>query len=140
MAVPMGNEDAERSGQIPPRDKGIAAEEGASEFIRKKGYRILRMNWRCRKGEIDIVAMDGDTLVFIEVKSRGSLSHGTPGEAVTVTKQRRIVAAATLCALHLGMEERAMRFDVVEVVGSGACARYQLWRSAFTPGGRYLPL
>lgn len=120
---------------------GHTAESGAAEFLKKQGYRILHLNWRCRRGEIDIVAEEGRTIVFVEVKLRGQSSHGTPAEAVTLRKQTRIVLAATLYAVQHSLQDRALRFDVVEALedpGSGSIT-FRLWRDAFTPSGSYQP-
>ena len=91
---------------------GRAAEEDACRFLRDCGYEIVARNWRTVRGEIDIVARDGPTLVFVEVKSRSRPGFGGPEAAVHPAKQRRLIAAArgflgrTDCRLPV-------RFDVV---------------------------
>ena len=77
--------------------------------------RILARNFRCRSGEIDIVADDRGTVVFVEVKERRGDSHGTAVEAVTPTKRRRIVRAARVYAATHGLSESALRFDVLAI-------------------------
>jgi putative endonuclease len=76
---------------------------------------ILARNYRCRVGEIDIVALDRETLVFVEVKERHCDSHGTAVEAVTLRKRRRVVRAARLYAASEGRSEESVRFDVVAI-------------------------
>jgi putative endonuclease len=97
---------------------GALGEELAARWYCDQGYTVVERNWRCRAGEIDLVASRDAVLVFCEVKTRSSRRHGHPAEAVTVTKPRRI----RRLAIHwLAGRERwydEIRFDVAEVVGS----------------------
>ena len=77
--------------------------------------RILARNFRCRSGEIDVVAKDGATLVFVEVKERRGESHGSAVEAVTERKRARVVRAARIYAASKGLSESPIRFDVVAI-------------------------
>jgi putative endonuclease len=92
---------------------GDRGERAAARFLRRQGMRVVVRGYRTTQGEIDLIARDGDTLVFVEVKTR---RHGTPSEAVTPEKQRRL----TLAALHFlkahGLLHRRGRFDVVAIV------------------------
>ena len=90
---------------------GARAEEACSELMQRAGLRILARNWRCRLGEIDLVADDAGTLVFAEVRLRRSPRFGGAAGSVTVAKQSRLVAAAGLYAA--GRRERPCRFDVL---------------------------
>ncbi|GGM84960.1 UPF0102 protein [Thermopolyspora flexuosa] len=92
---------------------GRHGEEIAAAFIRNSGMRILERNWRCREGEVDILARDGDTLVAVEVKTRSGHSHGTALEAVTPEKVARLYGLATRWLA--GRRERfaRVRVDVV---------------------------
>lgn len=94
---------------------GKKGEALAAARLEAEGYQILTRNWRCPRGEIDVVAKDGDTLVFIEVKTRRSALCGSAAEAVDVRKQERL----RLLARHFLFEQRcgapAYRFDVVAV-------------------------
>lgn len=94
---------------------GKKGEDLAAKHLEKKGYVILARNWRCQSGELDLVAKDGDTLVFIEVKTRRTVVCGFPAEAVNVKKQEKV----RLVARHFLYENRigasAYRFDVVAV-------------------------
>jgi putative endonuclease len=97
---------------------GALYEQRAVEFLQEKGYGILERNYRCRHGEIDIVARYGKQYVFIEVKYRKDLRKGDPAEAVDFYKQKRIryMARHYLYSHHIG-EEVPCRFDVVAILG-----------------------
>ncbi|CAN5809209.1 YraN family protein [soil metagenome] len=92
---------------------GDRGERAAARYLRRQGLRVLIRGYRTALGEIDLIARDGDTLVFVEVKAR---RRGVPAEAVTLEKQRRL----TLTALHFlkrnGLLEQRSRFDVVSIL------------------------
>lgn len=115
---------------------GEAGESLACRHLEGLGYRILARNFRCRSGEIDVIARDGDVTVFVEVKDRGGRSHGEGHESVTLGKRRRVVRAARLYAASHGLSEQPIRFDVVSIErGSGGDAiRHD--QSAFDSDGR----
>ena len=95
---------------------GSLGERIAATYLTAAGLRLLDRNWRCREGELDIVAREGDALVFCEVKTRRGVGYGFPVEAVTVAKQRKLrVLAQRWLAAH---DEHApdLRFDVVGVL------------------------
>ena len=97
-------------------DLGAHGERIAAAYLTDSGLRVLDRNWRCRDGELDIVARDGDALVFCEVKTRRAVGFGHPVEAVGHVKQRRLrVLAQRWLATH---DEHApeLRFDVVGVL------------------------
>jgi len=98
-------------------DFGSWGEEVACRHLKAKGYEILERNFRCRRGELDIVAKIGTTLCFVEVKSRKGMSTGFPSEAVTMEKQQHLRSAAMLY-LHThscqGVEQ--LRMDVIEIL------------------------
>jgi len=103
------------------RDLGLRGEEAAARWYVRAGYEIIDRNWRCRGGEIDLVATvpDGSIVVFCEVKTRSSTAFGTPEEAVTSPKQRRLrrLAARWLSEQRTdAWPVRAVRFDVVAVL------------------------
>ncbi|MGW4478589.1 YraN family protein [Rhodococcus triatomae] len=101
---------------------GALGEDLAVEHLVGRGMSVLARNWRCRYGEVDVIAEAGDAVVFVEVKTRTGCGHGTPAEAVTYTKQARI---RRLAALWLREQERGwrrVRFDVVAVVLAPGCA------------------
>lgn len=93
--------------------RGAAAEEQAAEFLRKKGFKILARNYLARGGELDIVAREGKTLVFVEVKSRASEAFGGAVAAVTPAKQKRVVAAAVQYIKENRPAYDSIRFDVI---------------------------
>lgn len=106
----------------------IRGENLASDYLTKKGYKILERNFRKRYGEIDIVALDRDTLVFIEVKTRRSSQFGSPLEAITPWKLKSVIKTAYFYKLtHPKLPER-LRIDAVSVklVNSGACEEIEL--------------
>ena len=90
---------------------GARAEDLCAQLLARAGLRVLARNWRCRLGEIDLVAEDAGTLVFAEVRYRGSASHGGAAESITAAKQARIIAAAR--AFLRGRPEANCRFDVL---------------------------
>lgn len=94
---------------------GRTGERLAAEALVSRGYRILERNFRCSSGEIDLVAEEGQDLVFVEVKTRRGNMYGLPEEAVTLRKQRKLVQIAThYLDLHT-CSERSWRIDVVAV-------------------------
>lgn len=108
-------------------DKG----EGlAVTFLRKNGYRIRERNYRTKIGEIDIIADDGDTLVFVEVKTRESIACGRPFEAVTADKKRKIAGTALQYLMRF-KEVPPCRFDVVSIYFEKGRPECELIRDAF---------
>lgn len=99
------------------REIGSAFEKQAGEYLKKIGYSIIEYNFQCRMGEIDIVAGDGKTLVFCEVKYRSDNQKGTPFEAVTVSKQKKICRAALYYMTKHQITDTACRFDVIGITG-----------------------
>jgi putative endonuclease len=97
------------------RALGQAGEDRAAAWYRAHGYAILHRNWRCREGELDLVARRGRELVFVEVKTRRTDRFGTPAEAVTPAKQRRLRALAGRYVAATGARG-AVRFDVVSIL------------------------
>ena len=95
--------------------KGGIGEARVAEFLKKKKYEILEMNFSVQGGEIDIVAKQKDTIVFVEVKSRLTATYGLPREAVTKTKQQHIVRTATAYLQRKKLFGSPVRFDVAEV-------------------------
>jgi len=94
---------------------GRAGEVKAAEFIKSKGYKILKTNYKTALGEIDIIALDGDVLVFIEVKTRSSDEYGAPSEAVNLKKQEKYYKTATYYLQREKKLNSLCRFDVIEI-------------------------
>ena len=101
------------------RALGAAGEEAVGRWYTDAGYRVVDRNWRCREGELDLVAVRGSTLVFCEVKTRRSTAFGVPAEAVTIAKQRRLrTLAVRWLAEHGDARARELRFDVASVLAT----------------------
>jgi putative endonuclease len=94
---------------------GLEGEDLACAELARRGYTIIDRRYRTSHGELDIVARDGEYLVFVEVKARESSSFGDPEEAVTLQKQQRMVWMATDYLVRRGSPEVACRFDVVGI-------------------------
>jgi putative endonuclease len=108
---------------------GARAEDLCAEHLRRAGLRVLARNWRCRHGEIDLVAEEGSTLVFAEVRYRRPGSHGGAAESVTAAKQSRLLAAARLYLMR--RPDVDCRFDVLLLDGLEA-GRIEWIRNAFS--------
>ena len=96
---------------------GRAAEAIAAEHLSGHGLAIVERNVRSRHGEIDIVARDGDTLVFVEVRARKNADHGSPLETVGDVKRRRLIRAASVYLTRKQLWDKPCRFDVVAIDG-----------------------
>jgi putative endonuclease len=110
---------------------GKKGEDLAVAYLAGAGYRIIERNYRCLFGEIDIVAREGETLVFVEVKSRRSEAYGDPLLAVGCRKQRKISRIALHYLSDKDLRYRPARFDVVAVMLLPAGHRIELIRNAF---------
>jgi len=95
---------------------GSHGEELAAAFLQRSGLQIIARNFRCKGGEVDIVAKDGDTFIFIEVKTRKTLAYGPPQLAVTPFKQRQISKAALTWLSRNRFHDHPARFDVIAIV------------------------
>lgn len=102
------------------KPRGHSGEEYAALFLQARGLHIVARNWRCRLGEIDLIARDGATLVFVEVRQRASRSYGGAAESITIAKQRKLSAAAALYLASLGREVPC-RFDALLIGAGGNC-------------------
>jgi putative endonuclease len=114
--------------QLPLGPRG---ERAAEKYLRRSGYRIVARNFRAAGAEIDIVAMEGETLVFVEVKTRRSRDAGAPEEAVDERKQNQIRRAAEIFATRYRADDVTMRFDIVAIDASGERLEIVLLRNAF---------
>ncbi|MEW6350480.1 MAG: YraN family protein [Thermodesulfobacteriota bacterium] len=97
------------------RAKGNRAEQLAAEHLESRGYRIIERNFFCRVGEIDLIAMHGEELVFVEVRARYSANTVDPVYSVNRTKQRKIIKAALVYLANRPGTPPPMRFDVAVV-------------------------
>ena len=99
-------------------ERGARAEQRAAEFLEARGVRIVARNLRCKRDELDIVGLDGDTLALIEVRQRRSLDFGGALSSVTARKQRKLIRAARyLLQLDARLRGCRLRFDVIAVQG-----------------------
>jgi len=112
---------------------GALGERLAADHLTGLGLRIVTRNWRCRYGELDVIAVDPDTdtVVFVEVKTRRSREAGAPEEAVDERKQKRMRRAAEIFAMRYRADDITMRFDVVAIDASGERLEIELLRNAF---------
>jgi putative endonuclease len=114
---------------------GAAGEAEAEKALARAGLTILARRFRCRAGEIDLVALDGRVVVFVEVKTRRGTGYGRPAEAVTARKRGHMVHAARVFLARLGPPSPPCRFDVVEVLpGADGTLRARHIRDAFRLG------
>lgn len=95
---------------------GKKGEAQARKHLKKQGYRILEQNYRCRFGEVDLIAEHDGCLVFVEVKTRSGLAFGRPSEAVTRHKQQQISKVALDYMSKKGLRDQPARFDVVAIL------------------------
>lgn len=100
----------------PTRLLGDRGEAAAERLLKRRGYRVLDRNWRFRQWELDLVCRDGDTVVFVEVKTRGAGTMGTPMDGLTRSKQTRLVKAASQYLTRHDLWDEPCRFDLVAVV------------------------
>ncbi len=110
---------------------GRRGERAAEKYLKRNGYRIVARNFRAAGAEIDLVAIDGETLVFVEVKTRRSRISGAPEEAVDERKQLRMRRAAEAFATRYRAGEKELRFDIVAVNAAGKRLGIELLRNAF---------
>jgi putative endonuclease len=122
---------------VSTSERGHWGEEIAVHALEARQYVIVERNWRCRAGEIDIVARDGETWVFIEVKLRQGEAHGLPEEAVTPSKQSRLLQAAEMYLDAHDLHDVPSRIDVVAIsLGpSGKVHRLALYQDAVRADG-----
>ena len=108
---------------------GKLGENAAAGYLRQKGYRILEQNYRCKIGEIDIVAEKSGRILFIEIKTRRSDHYGAPEESVHTLKQKKILRAAEWYLKEHKATDRPVGFEVISV----------LWHDGRNPEIRYIP-
>ncbi len=112
---------------MKPRERGDLAEKFAIEFLKKSGYKIIERNFNTKFGEIDIVAVDGKTHAFIEVKYRKCANHGSPYESVNRKKMERLKKAAWCYIQKNGLSDTDLRFDIVSI----SADKVELFKNAF---------
>ncbi|OGP72689.1 MAG: YraN family protein [Deltaproteobacteria bacterium RBG_16_50_11] len=113
------------------KELGRKGEEVALRFLKKKGYKIIEKNYVCMMGEMDIIAREKDTLVFIEVKTRTSTFFGPPQLAVNSAKQMQLSKVALYFLKEKGLEDIKARFDVVAILLRPEREEIELIKDAF---------
>jgi putative endonuclease len=116
---------------------GKFGEKLAMDFLTKKGYKIIKANYKSKLGEVDIIAKDKDCICFIEVKTRFSLEKGLPQEAITKAKQHQITKAALSYLRENNLWDKPARFDVVSVFKDNSQEKLELIQNAFELEERY---
>jgi putative endonuclease len=116
---------------INRRLQGKAGEELAAKYLEQQGFTIRERNYRFERGEIDLIAEDGDELVFVEVKARSSTAFGAPEDAVTEEKQEQVRAVAEGYLFERDIDNRACRFDVIAIEFKNNKADIRHIRNAF---------
>jgi len=111
--------------------RGTAGEDAAVAHLQGLGYAILDRNFKTRAGEIDIVAREQKTTVFVEVKRREATGHGTAAEFVSYSKARKVVSAARIYAARHGLTESLIRFDVISIDVIGGREQLRHHKGAF---------
>jgi putative endonuclease len=117
--------------KMEKKELGKKGEEKALRFLKKRGYRIIEQNYVCKMGEMDIIAKEKDTLVFVEVKTRTSMAFGPPQLAVTKFKQRQLSKVALNFLKEKRLEDVKARFDVVAILLAPEGEDIELIRDAF---------
>lgn len=101
---------------LTPSELGLRGEKAARRYLERRGSTVLDVNWRCFAGEADIVAMDGDVLSFVEVKTRRGLEKGFPSEAVDAKKRERYEKIAACYLQEHDYVDTRVRFDVISIL------------------------
>ncbi len=100
-------------------NKGLLGEEIASKYLISEGYKIIDRNYRTKIGEIDIIAIKSQILVFVEVKARTNIDYGYPYEAVNWKKQQKIINSSLIYLKQKNLNNHQVRYDIIEVFLSG---------------------
>jgi len=123
---------------LGPRSLGKRGENVAARYLKRRGYKIVSRSGRSPMGELDLVAVDGRTVVFVEVKTRSSHDAGHPADAVDAAKQQRLVRLALAYLKRHDLLEHQARFDVVAVTWPGGSGKPSVehFQHAFEPAAR----
>ncbi|OGO00272.1 MAG: YraN family protein [Chloroflexi bacterium RBG_13_52_14] len=97
------------------KEVGALGEKLAVDFLKKRGYKIIQRNFRCREGEIDIITKQGECLVFVEVRTKKSSGFGIPEESITPVKSRKLVDLANIYLQNCSSLPQSWRIDVIAV-------------------------
>jgi putative endonuclease len=97
------------------KEVGAIGEKLAVDYLKKRGYKIIQRNYRWREGEIDIIAQKGESLVFVEVRTKKNTAFGTPEESVTLSKREKLISLANVYLQACDKQPPSWRIDVVAV-------------------------
>lgn len=117
--------------QTPSQQFGKKGESDAVRYLKKNGYRILEINYRTKLGEIDIIAKDGKTIVFVEVKARRSAQYGHPKWAITPKKMRNMSMVALYYLKSTHQNAAKARFDVITISSKEDDSKMEIIKNAF---------
>lgn len=113
-------------------DLGVQGEKLAVEHLAQNGYKVIKCNYRCKIGEIDIIALEKDVLCFVEVKTRTSEEQGHPLESITPAKQRKLsLVALNYLQEHEMLHLQEARFDVVSILEESGELKIEIIQNAF---------
>ena len=115
---------------------GATGEDAAARHLESRGFKVLARNWRYRQWELDLVCRDGDTVVFVEVKTRRAGSMAAPGEALTRAKQARLIKAASHYLTEHDLWDEPCRFDLASVTDTGASLDVEIEENVFQLDGQ----
>ena len=116
---------------IPSRRRGNLGEDAAARYLESRGLRVIERNWRHRQWELDLVCRDGDTLVFVEVKTRRAGGMGSPADGLTRAKRARLVKAAGQYLTKHDLWDAPCRFDLAGVTDTGSSLDVEHIENAF---------
>ncbi len=117
---------------------GNKGESIAEEYLKQKGYKIIQRNYRCRFGEIDIIAKDGNTVVFTEVRTKQNNNFGSPQESITPAKIEKISKASLSFIQEKKMAGFSYRFDLIAITFSQGRQNIEHIENAFMPSNGYM--
>lgn len=126
--------------RLRPKSIGSRGEDAAAKYLKRHGYRILARHLDSPLGELDIIAVDGRTIVFVEVKTRSSSAAGSPADAIDPRKQQRMTQAALAYLKRNGLLKYSARFDVLAITWPADARRPTAIvhvRNAFEPTGKW---
>lgn len=116
---------------MPNKRRGDLGEDAAARYLESCGLRVLDRNWRFRQWELDLVCRDGDTVVFVEVKTRRAGSMATPADGLNRKKQARLVKAASQYLTRNDLWDEPCRFDLAAVIDTGSSLDVEHVENAF---------
>lgn len=100
---------------MDPKELGTRGEDAACSFLAQRGHTIVERNWKHKRGEVDIISLDGEEIVLTEVKTRSGEEFGSPEEAVDARKQKRLRRLADAYLTHASVDDVRVRFDVIAI-------------------------